>query len=50
MQQPDSLTALITAFCRFARAEGLSAGVKESVTALEATRAVGMSGSAAAAC
>lgn len=41
-QQPDSLTALITEFCRFARAEGLSAGVKESVTALEAVRAVGI--------
>jgi len=32
----------ITEFCRFVRAEGLSAGVKESVTALEAARAVGI--------
>lgn len=42
MQQPDGLTARITEFCRFARAEGLSAGITESVTALEAARAVGL--------
>lgn len=42
LEPQDSVAARITEFCRFARAEGLSAGVKESVTALEATRAVGI--------
>jgi hypothetical protein len=38
----EGLERTIIAFCRFVRAEGLSAGVKESVTALEAARAVGI--------
>jgi uncharacterized protein with von Willebrand factor type A (vWA) domain len=38
----DQLAEVIVEFCRFARASGISAGVKESVAALEAARAVGV--------
>jgi len=38
----EGLDEAIVDFCRFARANGLSAGVKESLTALEAARAVGV--------
>ncbi len=41
--QEENLVSGIVEFCRFARASGLSAGVKESVDALEAARAVGVS-------
>jgi uncharacterized protein len=42
MAEAKSLAETITAFCRFVRAEGISAGVKESVDALEAARTVGI--------
>jgi uncharacterized protein with von Willebrand factor type A (vWA) domain len=41
--QEESLASRIVEFCRFCRESGLSAGVKESVDALDATRAVGVS-------
>ena len=40
--QQENLASAIVEFCRFARASGLSAGVKESVDALEAARTVGV--------
>src|SRR5437899_5538820 len=40
--QEESLAAGIVEFSRFCRASGLSAGVKESVDALDAARAVGV--------
>jgi hypothetical protein len=43
MFQPQGkMTELITSFCRFVRTEGLSAGIKETVDALEVARAVGI--------
>jgi uncharacterized protein len=38
----DQLAEVIVEFCRFMRASGIPAGVKESVAALEAARAVGV--------
>ena len=38
----ESLASRIVEFCRFCRESGLSAGVKESVDALDAARAVGV--------
>src|SRR5215472_10050127 len=40
--EEETLVSRIVEFCRFCRARGLSAGVKESVDALEAARAVGV--------
>src|SRR5262249_31248124 len=40
--QQETLASHIVEFCRFCRASGLSAGVKESVDALDAARAVGV--------
>src|SRR5512146_1731186 len=40
--QQENLASAIVGFCRFARACGLSAAVKESVDALEAARTVGV--------
>lgn len=42
MSHPDSMAEIITSFCRFVRAEGLSAGIKESIDALEVARLVGI--------
>lgn len=42
MVQEHSMAETITRFCRFVRAEGLSAGIKESVDALEVARMVGI--------
>ena len=39
---PHSMAEIITRFCRFVRAEGLSAGIKESIDALEVARLVGI--------
>lgn len=39
---PHSMAEIITSFCRFVRAEGLSAGIKESIDALEVARLVGI--------
>lgn len=41
-QSYSKMTELITSFCRFVRAEGLSAGIKETVDALEAARLIGI--------
>src|SRR5262249_19184517 len=41
--QEETLASHIVEFCRFCRASGLSAGVKESVDALDAARTVGVS-------
>jgi uncharacterized protein with von Willebrand factor type A (vWA) domain len=41
--QEQNFASAIVEFCRFARASGLSAGVKESVDALAAARLVGVS-------
>src|SRR5438105_1609549 len=38
----DGLDGAVVEFCRFARANGLLAGVKETLGALEATKAVGI--------
>jgi uncharacterized protein with von Willebrand factor type A (vWA) domain len=40
--EEESLATRMVEFCRFARDSGLSAGVKESVDALDAARAVGV--------
>jgi uncharacterized protein len=40
--QQETLASRIVEFCRFCRTNGLSAGVKESVDALDAVRAVGV--------
>ncbi len=40
--QEESLASRIVEFCRFSRESGLSAGVKESLDALDAVRAVGV--------
>jgi uncharacterized protein with von Willebrand factor type A (vWA) domain len=40
--EEESLASRIVGFCRFCRASGLSAGVKESVDALDAVRVVGV--------
>jgi uncharacterized protein len=40
--EEENLASRIVEFCRFARESGLSAGVKESVDALDAARAVGV--------
>ncbi|HSM87682.1 MAG TPA: VWA domain-containing protein [Candidatus Limnocylindrales bacterium] len=42
MQQQANFAETIVDFCRFARSEGLTAGVKESVDALQAAEAVGV--------
>lgn len=42
MSNPNSMAEIITRFCRFVRAEGLSAGIKESIDALEVARLVGI--------
>jgi len=42
MVQEQSMAETITKFCRFVRAEGLSAGIKESVDALEVARMIGI--------
>jgi uncharacterized protein len=42
MVPEESLASRVVEFCRFCRAGGLSAGVKESVDALEAARTVGV--------
>lgn len=39
--KPDSLADSIVAFCRFARAEGLSASMQQTLVALEVARAIG---------
>ena len=41
-EHPHTMAEIITSFCRFVRAEGLSAGIKESVDALEVARLVGI--------
>ena len=41
--QKESLAARIVEFCRFCSQSGLSAGIKESMDALNAARAVGVS-------
>jgi uncharacterized protein len=43
MSHEQNFASAIVEFCRFARASGLSAGVKESVDALAAARLVGVS-------
>src|SRR5215475_8284876 len=40
--EEESLASRIVEFCRFCRASGFSAGVKESVDALDAARVVGV--------
>lgn len=42
MLQKQNMAETITRFCRFVRAEGLSAGIKESVDALEVATLVGI--------
>ncbi len=42
MTQQGNMAETITSFCRFVRDEGLSAGIKESVDALEVARLVGI--------
>lgn len=42
MSQEQNVAETITRFCRFVRGEGLSAGIKESVDALEVARMVGI--------
>src|SRR5262245_11795362 len=42
MSGGEGLDEAVVDFCRFARVNGLAAGVKESLTALEAVRAVGV--------
>src|SRR5689334_17702920 len=44
MDSSGPLDRAILDFCRYARANGLSAGVKESVTAVQAAHAVGIAG------
>lgn len=41
-QAHGKIAELITGFCRFVRAEGLSAGIKETVDALEVARLIGI--------
>ncbi len=41
-QEPDSLAASVVAFCRFARSNGLAAGMQQTLAALEATSAIGV--------
>ena len=42
LQTPDSLAASVVAFCRFARSNGLAASMQQTLAALEATRAIGI--------
>lgn len=41
--EPDRLAGKIVAFCRFARSNGLSAGMQRTIAALEASRLLGIS-------
>jgi len=41
-QSQAKMTELIISFCRFARTEGISAGIKETVDALEVARLIGI--------
>lgn len=42
MEQQGGMVEMITSFCRFVRSEGLSAGIKETVDALQVAQLVGI--------